>query len=155
MKTSRLFYTLFGLEGLLAKKYFKRARRKYRTTVVSLVMSVVLFISSSVFCMYLKESVQVSLYTANYDVGYMGLDTDTDIDGLVASLGVQPGVQAIACSTNAHRDAKFTKEDLDTSYQVYLDDVAKNGRELDQEAVLYSLDKHSYETMIRENGLEE
>ncbi|MCI8590278.1 MAG: ABC transporter permease [Clostridiales bacterium] len=155
VKTSRLVYKMFGLEGLLAKKYFKRARRKYRTTVVSLVMSVVLFISSSVFCMYLRESVQVGLYTANYDVGYMGLDTDTDIDGLVSTLAVQPGVQAVACSTMDQREASFDESTLDPSYKQYFEDVEGSGRELSQDAIFYYLDKQSYEALIRNNGLDE
>ncbi|MCI8332372.1 MAG: ABC transporter permease [Clostridiales bacterium] len=155
VKSSRLVYKFFGLEGLLAKKYFKRARRKYRTTVVSLVMSVVLFISSSVFCMYLKESVQVSLYTANYDVCYRGLDTDSDIDGLVSEFSAQPGVQAVACSSADYRSVELNEEKLDASYLRYLDDEAQTGIESSQEAVFFYLDKQSYETLIQENGLDE
>jgi len=36
VKTSKLVYKLFGFEGMIASKNFKRNRRKYRTTVVSL-----------------------------------------------------------------------------------------------------------------------
>ena len=50
---SRLTGRLFGLEGILAKKYFRRSRRRYRATIVSLVLSLVLFISASSFCMQL------------------------------------------------------------------------------------------------------
>ena len=52
VKVNRLNYVFFKLEGLLAKKYFKRDRKKYRATVVSLFMSVVLFISSSAYILY-------------------------------------------------------------------------------------------------------
>ena len=54
---SRLTGRLFGLEGILAKKYFRRNRRRYRATIVSLVLSLVLFISASSFCMYLTGTV--------------------------------------------------------------------------------------------------
>ena len=49
VRVSRLNYVFFKLEGLLAKKYFKRDKKKYRSTVVSLFMSIVLFISSSAY----------------------------------------------------------------------------------------------------------
>lgn len=52
-KTTGLFYRLFGLEGMLARKNYKRDRKKYRSTVASLTMSIVLFVSVSVFGEYL------------------------------------------------------------------------------------------------------
>ena len=57
VKTSKLTYKLFGFPGMLAAKNFKRNRKQYRATVVSLFLSVVLFISASSFCAYLTESV--------------------------------------------------------------------------------------------------
>lgn len=52
-KTTGLLYRLFGLEGMLARKNYKRNRKKYRSTVASLTMSIVLFVSVSVFGEYL------------------------------------------------------------------------------------------------------
>lgn len=70
VKTSKLVYRLFGLPGMLAGKHYKRNRKKYRTTVVSLFMSIVLFISASAFTDYLMESVSGGLRTDNYDLWY-------------------------------------------------------------------------------------
>ena len=36
VKASKLTYKLFGLPGMLANKHYKRNRKKYRTTVLSL-----------------------------------------------------------------------------------------------------------------------
>ncbi|MDR1065622.1 MAG: FtsX-like permease family protein, partial [Oscillospiraceae bacterium] len=44
VKTSRLTRALFGFEGTLAAKSLKRSRRGFRATVVSLTVSIVLFI---------------------------------------------------------------------------------------------------------------
>ena len=68
IRTSKFTYKLFGLEGMLARKHFRRNRRRYRTTVVSLFMSIVLFISASSFCSYLKDSVTDVLETRDYDI---------------------------------------------------------------------------------------
>jgi putative ABC transport system permease protein len=47
VKTSKLTAKIFGFEGTLAAKSLKRSKRKYRATVVSLVVSIVLVISAS------------------------------------------------------------------------------------------------------------
>jgi putative ABC transport system permease protein len=49
VKTSPLVAKLFGFEGSLAAKALKRSRGKYRATVISLVVSVALFILGSGF----------------------------------------------------------------------------------------------------------
>lgn len=70
VKTSKLTYKLFGFPGMLASKNFKRNRKKYRATVVSLFLSVVLFISASSFCAYLGESVDSMTSDRGYDLVY-------------------------------------------------------------------------------------
>lgn len=70
IKTSKLTYRLFGFEGMLASKNFKRNRRKYRATVFSLFMSIVLFISASGFCNYLMKGIDVTNATQSYDISY-------------------------------------------------------------------------------------
>lgn len=67
-KTGRLAYKLFGFEGMLAKKNFARNKRKYRTTVVSLAMSLVLFISASSLCFYFKKSFDMGVDYITYDL---------------------------------------------------------------------------------------
>ena len=67
---SPLTYKLFGLEGAIASKHFKRNRKRYRATVVSLFMSVVLFISASSFCRYLTDAVEEAFKDYDYDVEY-------------------------------------------------------------------------------------
>ncbi len=70
VKTSKLTYKLFGLPGVLAVKQFKRNRSKYRATIISLIMSVVLFVSASSFTGYLVDSVETGMASADYDLSY-------------------------------------------------------------------------------------
>ena len=49
IRTSRVLERLYGLEGTLALKNFKRNKRRYRSIVLSLTLSVVLFVSANVF----------------------------------------------------------------------------------------------------------
>ena len=68
IKTSKLTYKLFGLSGVIASKHYKRNKRKYRTTVLSLFMSIVLFVSASSFTDYLTESVNDGISTKDYEI---------------------------------------------------------------------------------------
>ena len=78
VKTSKLTYKLFGFEGMLAKKNFKRNRKRYRSTVFSLFFSVVLFISASSFCSYLTESIDILDDGRSYDISYYSYFTGED-----------------------------------------------------------------------------
>ncbi|MBO5259649.1 MAG: ABC transporter permease, partial [Agathobacter sp.] len=53
VRTNPLIAKLFGFEGMIAVKNYKRSKKKYRATVFSLFISVVLFITASSFCEYL------------------------------------------------------------------------------------------------------
>lgn len=70
VRTSRLAYKLFGLPGVLAGKHYKRNRKKYRTTVVSLFMSIVLFVSAAAFTDYMTESAEGGLASDQFDLIY-------------------------------------------------------------------------------------
>ena len=68
VKTSKLTEKLFGFEGAMGAKNFKRNKKGYRATVLSLFMSVVLFISASSFCAYLTDMVKTLSDSTNVDV---------------------------------------------------------------------------------------
>lgn len=70
VRTSKLAYRLFGLPGVLAGKHYKRNRKKYRTTVVSLFMSIVLFVSAAAFTDYMMESAEGGLASDQFVLIY-------------------------------------------------------------------------------------
>ena len=49
LRTSKLTKKLFGIGGVIASKNLKRSKKKYRTTVISLVISIFIFIALSSF----------------------------------------------------------------------------------------------------------
>ncbi len=71
VKTSKLTYKLFGLPGVIASKHYKRNKKKYRTTVISLFMSIVLFVSTAAFSDYLMESVTGGFESSEYDLSFV------------------------------------------------------------------------------------
>lgn len=68
VKTSRLTRSLFGFEGELALKNLKRSRRRYRATVISLMISIILFISISTFTNYGLKSADLYYQDIPYDI---------------------------------------------------------------------------------------
>lgn len=95
VRTSRLTGKLFGFEGTLAAKNFKRSRRRYRSTVISLFLSVVLFISASSFCAYLTDAIEMGLANdTGEDIYYETLGKEMpDPEGLLAKLLTVEGVE--------------------------------------------------------------
>jgi putative ABC transport system permease protein len=68
IKTPRIIQKLLGVEGMLADKSFKRNKKRYRATVISLFVSVVLFIGASAFGFYLKLSADILLNNYPFDI---------------------------------------------------------------------------------------
>lgn len=119
VRTSRLTEKLFGFSGMLAAKNFKRNRKRYRSTVVGLFLSVTLFISASSFCAYLTDAVDqlggnstlgVQLYYS--EVLPEGVTPEQRLGQLAAADGVESGFYTADSYASLH----FAKEDMDPDY---------------------------------------
>ncbi len=183
VKTSRLTYRLFGLSGMLASKNFKRNRKKYRATVISLFVSVVLFISASSFCSYLMTGAASVMSDAGCDISYRrypditadtveGEDTsaseeipeETEVltnDELLRTLSSLDGITEAAWAQNISSTVYIDKSALS---QEYLDLVADIPREQDSqdsavqdkiriEAALYFIGDETYQAYLEKSGL--
>lgn len=114
VKTSRLTQKLFGFEGMLATKNYKRGRRKYRATVISLFLSVVLFISASSFCAYLSVSTGTVLGNKSFDIAYV-LDPESGVssDTLLSELSEAETVTASTYAIRMYLSCAVRTSDLD------------------------------------------
>lgn len=100
-RTSKITYFLFGLPGVLANRNYKRSRKKYRATVVSLFMSTVLFVTAAAFTGALTESVERSMGNVKYDVLVIVRDGSFENDGadeLLSALKNDKGVESASYS---------------------------------------------------------
>jgi putative ABC transport system permease protein len=155
VKTSKLTYRLFGLEGVLAKKHFRRNRKRYRSTVVSLFISLVLFISASSFCAYLKDGVENVFDTRNYDLSF-GLDTNVLTGMTISDLyGMLKDVTGVTGSDYAY--SKFCNMDvpaeyLDSGYIARSTDEA--GNIVLGGAMFFAVDNMTYIKYLSDNGLD-
>lgn len=67
LKTPKFIAKIFGIEGEMALKNLKRSRKRYRTTVISLIISIVLFISVSGFVGYMYNGFDSIYESVDYD----------------------------------------------------------------------------------------
>jgi len=68
IRVGKLTAKLFGLPAVLARKYYKVSKKKYLATVISLVISIVLFISAASVSQLIHSTVDRELNTENYDM---------------------------------------------------------------------------------------
>lgn len=76
IKTSKLIRRIYGLEETLALKNFKRNKRRYRSIILSLTLSVVLFVSASAFRTDLNQVAEKAKVVTDYDIGLSTPDMD-------------------------------------------------------------------------------
>jgi putative ABC transport system permease protein len=75
LRTSKLVRRLFGIEGELGLKNMKRNRRKYRSTIISIFVSIVLFMTVNGFAEYSLRSSMKLYQNYNFNVGVTAPDT--------------------------------------------------------------------------------
>lgn len=128
IKTSKLTKKLFGIGGVIASKNLKRNRKKYRTTIVSLVVSISIFIALSSFLTY-GQMMTGSYYTdLNYNIAVNGGN-----EALYEKIATWSGINSYSYSyqTSAEIDANkygtdFAKEELENKKQIYEEDFPEN-----------------------------
>lgn len=122
VRTSKLTYKLFGLPGMLANKYYKRSRKKYRATVLSLFMSVVLFVSASAFTGALTESVTDSFGNVEYDILIYGYENEfgkATVDDLLNELKSDKGVNQVAYTQDSSYYISVSPNEVSKDYLEY------------------------------------
>ena len=62
-----LRFSLFGLPGSLAKSYYRVSKGKYRATLISLIISLVLFLSAAGFTTGLRQTADQAINTESFD----------------------------------------------------------------------------------------
>lgn len=98
--TGRLIRRLFGFEAEIALKNLKRSRRKYRATIASLVISIVLFLSVSSYAGMAGLLMTASDEGLNYDIQVSyGRMTEEQVQSYDERIRALSGVEAITqCS---------------------------------------------------------
>ncbi|MCI8497602.1 MAG: FtsX-like permease family protein, partial [Clostridiales bacterium] len=68
VKTSRLTRKVFGFEAELALKNLKRNKKRYRSTIFSLIISIVLFLATSFYLNFSQAALGMDMEASDYDL---------------------------------------------------------------------------------------
>lgn len=119
----KLMNKLFGFSGMLASRNFARNRKKYRTTIISLAMSLILFISASSISYYFTKSFDLGTNFAGYDIDVFVSTNDMSaeearktLDSLSATEGVEDYMYycgPVSEVTGFYIDKSYVNEDYD------------------------------------------
>ena len=153
IKTGKLVNKLFGIEGEIALKNIKRNKKKYRVTIVSLFISIVLFISFSSYMNYTIDTASSVMGEVPYDyqISYFGDDPNNDkaaldkINEIVKSSDVKEYVSYSVSNLSIIGNYTYSDEYLDFYKSAYGDDGIKALTNLKYQYIsIYILDDISY-----------
>lgn len=161
IRTSRLVLKLFGIEGEIALKNIKRNKKKYRVTIVSLFISIVLFISFSSYMNYTLNTASSVMGEVPYDyrISYFGDDNNKEaldkINEIVKSSDVKEYVSYSVGNLSIIGDYTYSGEYLDFYKNAYGDDGIKALNNLKYQSIyILVLDDNSYNKYKKLIGLD-
>lgn len=109
IKAPKLIRKLFGVGGVISYKSLKRSKKKYRTTVVSLVVSIAIFIGLSSFIVYGFKLSSISYKNLDYNVNIYSRANNGDFYNNFKTIASLDGV-------NKYNLSMVTYAELDKSY---------------------------------------
>lgn len=152
VKTSRLTRALFGFEGEIALKNLKRSRRKYRATILSLIISLVLFLTVSSYANFARQASTATMYGINFDIAVNYYNTP-----LPETKAVNSKITVLALVKEA--TTMETSSGLLQMDGAQLTDMTKQFVQPNKQgnyeigAELYGLDRASFETYAQSVGV--
>ncbi len=137
-KGGKWLYRISGLPGMLAKKYYSVSRKKYRATVISLTLSLILFLFAAGVGTSLRSFAESQANTENFDLSVSLYFEENqrewerlrNLPGIEKAAYVTQGGQYLALVT----DEMYTREMLDAWDKIHNGwpvEMSKNTRSID------------------------
>ena len=163
VKSPKIIKKLFGVGGDIAYKNLKRNRKKYRTTVISLVVSIAIFISITSLVQYsftvsnqaltdYKYNLQVSISGSNIDKNeayntYKKIAQDERVNSYTITKHLY-----INMST---KDLKLSKDGVEylTNLTSEYSEAIESGEDAEYDVVMLALGDDEYKRYISDLGL--
>lgn len=168
LKCPKIIKKMFGIGGEISHKNLKRNKRKYRTTVISIVVSVFTFIALTSFMSLAFDIIDKELLYTDYDLELSAhvkdneemrskvLDTinmDTVKDYTVWRTGevyIKDANYSKEYRDGVLREYNMTDEDEVQEYNIQEDDIVDlNGR-----ISVYAIGEHQYKQYVKQLGLD-
>ena len=142
IKTSKLTKKLFGIGGVIASKNLKRSKKKYRTTVISIVISIFIFISLSSF---------ITCGNKTSELYYTKLDFNTMVTG-----GDESTYQKISKLANVNKYSYYYESTLNIDKEKYGTEFSKENEEVEGSALsIIAYNNDYFRQYIKSLGIDE
>ena len=127
LKVPKIISKVFGVGGEISYKNLKRSRKKYRTTVISIVVSVTIFISLTAFMSLAFDSIdsELNLYNYNLSFSYNTSENDSSINEKVEEIAALDDIKEISTVNNTVLNVQNPKFSEDYS-NFYPEEVEQN-----------------------------
>ena len=152
LKTPAIIGRIWGIGGVISYKNIKRNKKKYRTTVTSIVICSVTFIVISYFMSMAFSVVGMSYASVDYNIGInMSCKKDLDIEKLSELLSGIEGAKDYLVGAGYYFDVdkpEYTKE-----YGEYCGQLYDDREDVSQEFLITVLDDKSYDKYASDAGI--
>ena len=152
LKTPAIIGRIWGIGGVISYKNIKRNKKKYRTTVTSIVICSVTFIVISYFMSMAFSVVGMSYASVDYNIGInMSCKKDLDIEKLSELLSGIEGAKDYLVGAGYYFDVdkpEYTKE-----YGEYCGQLYDDSEDVSQEFLITVLDDKSYDKYASDAGI--
>ena len=147
LKTPKFVRKLFKIPGDLALKNLKRSRKKYRTTVISLIISIVLFISVSGFVDYMSKGFDSMYFTYDFDIGGSVYgENKEEKEKIVNEIAKIPEINEFVYENRVYVESKIPENKISKNLKEIIDEKS-NG-------IYYMYDEDSKTYNLRTNIIE-
>lgn len=152
LKTPAIIGRICGIGGVISYKNIKRNKKKYRTTVTSIVICSVTFIVISYFMSMAFSVVGMSYASVDYNIGInMSCKKDLDIEKLSELLSGIEGAEDYLVGAGYYFDVdkpEYTKE-----YGEYCGQLYDDSEDVSQEFLITVLNDKSYDKYASDAGI--
>ncbi len=158
VKTPKWVGKIFGIGGEISYKNLQRSKKKYRTTVVSIVICVTVFIAVSSFVEFAFKTVRVGYTTQNYNmaVSFGSHEiTESKLSEMREIESVDQIVKRISSLMRFTTD-KYSKDYLNYCIEQGMLDsipVDMDSFEMEDSMQVYMIDQEAFREYVKELGL--
>lgn len=148
LKSSKIIKKIFGVGGQIADKNLKRNKKKYRTTVISIVVSVAIFIAMSSFLTYAFKTSSIYYKERTYN---LSLDSGTkDSYDDFRKISTLDGIKKFAIYKENNITVDVSKLKLVSEYKDYITGDSNGNFDIN----VYGLNNEQFKNYVKELGLD-
>ncbi len=159
LTTPKIIHKIFKTGGVLAYKNLKRSKKKYRTTVISLTISIIAFISMSTFINEMFDVANNYYKTYDYNLSISGINIkESDVDKILSLKNVS-NLHILYETKNTLKIKDLSKinqnDNLMLACDEELDSNLKCPTEEYSRLIIHALDNKSWKSYLKKLNLKE